>query len=213
MGEDVTANVRTIADIPATPARRRAPRSSRRAARSTWRRRRSWRSTRGCSPRPGIPKRRAQFANPRNAAARIGCARRTRASRHRGPLRFLAWGWGEVSAPLAESQFAAIARIAGWGFPRLGPAGPRGDARRSARPIPEDRGRAATADLPFDIDGVVYKVDRLDWQGPAGLRRPRSTLGAWRTNSPPSARRQPWSGSTSRSAAPASSPPSRGSSR
>ena len=102
-----------------------------------------------------------QFANPRNAAA--GSLRQkdaaVTASR---PLRFYAHGWGEVSALPGATQYDVMQSIAAWGIP-----------------IAEDLQRVETldaalthyrsieakrADLPFEIDGVVYKVDRLDWQ-------------------------------------------------
>lgn len=102
-----------------------------------------------------------QFANPRNAAA--GSLRQkdpaVTASR---PLRFLAHGWGETSALPGDTQFAVMKAIEAWGFPlhplfvdcvQVEPA------LAQYRKIEKLR-----ADLPFDIDGVVYKVDRLDWQ-------------------------------------------------
>ena len=140
------------------------------------------------------------FANPRNAAA--GSLRQKdpgiTAAR---PLRFLAHGWGELSEPLAETQFEAMKRIEGLGIPvtdLLVRCNNAGEMLAHYRAIEKAR-----ADLPFDIDGVVYKVDRLDWQARLGFvgRAPRW---GWRTNSPPSARRRRSSGSTSRSAAPAS---------
>jgi DNA ligase (NAD+) len=113
-----------------------------------------------------------QFANPRNAAA--GSLRQKDASVTAArPLRFLAHGWGETSALPGESQFAVMKAIAAWGFPvhplfvecaQVEPA------LAQYRKI-----EALRADLPFDIDGVVYKVDRLDWQERLGSvgRAPR----------------------------------------
>ncbi len=112
------------------------------------------------------------FANPRNAAA--GSLRqldpRITASR---PLAFLAHGWGEMDGELPATQSEVMARIAGWGFDI-------GDLRAVCDDIEAalafTRGvEAQRADLPFDIDGVVYKVERLDWQARLGqvARSPR----------------------------------------
>ncbi|KKC25749.1 NAD-dependent DNA ligase LigA [Sphingomonas sp. SRS2] len=118
------------------------------------------------------PAKARQFANPRNAAA--GSLRQkdpsVTASR---PLRFLAHGWGEASALPAETQKGVMDAIAAWGVPvaddlvRVHGEGP---ALAHYRGI-----EARRADLPFDIDGVVYKVDRLDWQKRLGFvaRAPR----------------------------------------
>ncbi|UIJ45129.1 NAD-dependent DNA ligase LigA [Sphingomonas cannabina] len=120
----------------------------------------------------GDPDKARQFANPRNAAA--GSLRQkdaaVTASR---PLCFLAWGWGEASALPADTQAGMVAAIRGWGFP-VAAAFKRCDTVEEAlavyRAIEHER-----ADLPFDIDGVVYKVDRLDWQTRLGSvgRAPR----------------------------------------
>ena len=121
------------------------------------------------------PAKARQFANPRNAAA--GSLRQkdaaVTASR---PLRFYAHGWGEVSALPADSQLGVMRAIAGWGVPIST------DLQRFCdlegllahyRVI-----EAKRADLPFDIDGVVYKMDRLDWQERLGFvsRAPRWAL-------------------------------------
>ena len=107
-----------------------------------------------------------QFANPRNAAA--GSLRQkdaaVTASR---PLRFLAHGWGEASDAPRRHPSRRDGRDR-----RLGPAGrrhagPRRKHRRRAGRLSRDRGERARA-CPFDIDGVVYKVDRLDWQARLG---------------------------------------------
>ena len=107
-----------------------------------------------------------QFANPRNAAA--GSLRqkdaRVTASRR---LRFLAHGWGEVSALPADSQFGVMKAIEAWGVPvspLLIRADGASDVLKHYRSIESQR-----ADLPYDIDGVVYKVDRLDWQERLGF--------------------------------------------
>ena len=112
------------------------------------------------------------FANPRNAAA--GSLRQKDASVTAArPLRFLAHGWGELSKPLAASQFEAMQRIAGFGIPvsdLLVRCDDEAAMLAQYRAIEQAR-----ADLPFDIDGVVYKVDRLDWQERLGqvARAPR----------------------------------------
>ncbi len=107
------------------------------------------------------------FANPRNAAAgslrqldaRITAAR---------PLRFFAYSWGEVSAPLAATQFDAILRLNALGFQTnpltvlcLGPD----DMLAHYRQIEAQR-----ATLGYDIDGVVYKVNDLSLQSRLGFR-------------------------------------------
>jgi DNA ligase (NAD+) len=105
------------------------------------------------------------FANPRNAAA--GSLRQkdpsVTASR---PLRFLAHGWGEASKLPADTQFGVIEAIRSWGLPvtdLLVRVETVEEALAHYRKI-----EAMRADLPFDIDGVVYKVDRLDWQARLG---------------------------------------------
>lgn len=112
------------------------------------------------------------YMNPRNAAA--GSLRQidptVTASR---PLRFFAYAWGEVSAPIAQTQFDAIRQLAEWGFQtndltdRFEGADGLVTHYRSIE--------AKRADLGYDIDGVVYKVDRLDWQERLGFagRAPR----------------------------------------
>lgn len=106
------------------------------------------------------------FANPRNAAA--GSLRQkdanVTASR---PLRFFAHGWGEASALPADTQSGVMAAIAAWGVPvdsRLERTETVKGALAHYAAIEAER-----SDLPFDIDGVVYKVDRLDWQARLGF--------------------------------------------
>lgn len=113
-----------------------------------------------------------QFANPRNAAA--GSLRQKDASVTAArPLRFLAHGWGETSALPGDTQFAVMKAIERWGFP----VHPLFVACAQVEPALAQYRKIEKlrADLPFDIDGVVYKVNRLDWQERLGSvgRAPR----------------------------------------
>ncbi|MET0362161.1 MAG: NAD-dependent DNA ligase LigA [Sphingobium sp.] len=112
------------------------------------------------------PEKARQFANPRNAAA--GSLRQkdaaVTASR---PLRFLAHGWGEHSALPADTQLGVMHAIESWGLPvsdLLVSVDTLDAVLAHYRAI-----EAKRAELPFDIDGVVYKVDRLDWQQRLGF--------------------------------------------
>ena len=112
------------------------------------------------------------FANPRNAAA--GSLRQKDASITRArPLRFMAHGWGEMSEPLGVAQSLVMRAIERLGFP-VSDLLVRCETAEAAlahyRKIEAQR-----ADLPYDIDGVVYKVARLDWQERLGQvgRAPR----------------------------------------
>ncbi len=98
------------------------------------------------------------FANPRNAAA--GSLRqldpRITASR---PLSFCSYGWGEVTADPGDSQFAMLQRIAGWGLP-ISRELRQVQGLAECRDYFEDLGRRRDA-LGYEIDGVVFKVDRI----------------------------------------------------
>ncbi|WP_297976999.1 NAD-dependent DNA ligase LigA [uncultured Amaricoccus sp.] len=113
------------------------------------------------------------FANPRNAAA--GSLRQLDPSITAArPLRFFAYAWGELSAPLADTQTAAIARLAALGFatnPLMATCTSTEEMLARYRAIEAQR-----ATLGYDIDGVVYKVDRLDLQARLGFR---STTPRW----------------------------------
>jgi DNA ligase (NAD+) len=115
------------------------------------------------------------FANPRNAAA--GSLRQLDSSITASrPLRFFAYAWGEAPELPGETQWDVV-----MGFKKLGfPVNPLMKLCRSTeellahyRSIEERR-----ADLGYDIDGVVYKVNRLDWQARLGFvsRSPRWAL-------------------------------------
>jgi DNA ligase (NAD+) len=165
VGEDVTANVRTISDIPQA-LKGDAPdvfevRGEVYMAKSDF----SALNARLLAVADD-PEKARQFANPRNAAA--GSLRQkdagVTASR---PLRFLAHGWGEASALPADTQYAMMKQIAAWGVP-VSPLLKRFESVAEVlahyRTIEAER-----AEMPYDIDGVVYKVDRLDWQQRLGF--------------------------------------------
>ncbi|MES2844549.1 MAG: NAD-dependent DNA ligase LigA [Pseudomonadota bacterium] len=166
VGENVTENARTIADIPQTLTS--APdvlevRGEVYMSHADFAALNHRQAARGDKT----------FANPRNAAAgslrqldaRITAAR---------PLRFFAYGWGQVSAPLGTTQFTSIARLNALGF-QTNPLTVRCDG--PGRMLDHYRaieGQRAT--LGYDIDGVVYKVDDLALQGRLGFR---STTPRW----------------------------------
>ena len=112
------------------------------------------------------------FANPRNAAA--GSLRQldptVTAER---PLKFFAYSWGEVSGAFAETQSAALEAFARWGF-SINPLSRKCGTVEEALAVHAEI-LAQRAELPYDIDGIVYKVDRLDWQERLGMvsRAPR----------------------------------------
>ncbi|MXQ07203.1 NAD-dependent DNA ligase LigA [Alphaproteobacteria bacterium GH1-50] len=113
------------------------------------------------------------FANPRNAAA--GSLRQLDASITAArPLGFFAYAWGAHSEPLADTQMGAIERLAALGF-RTNDLTARcegvDDILAHYRDI-----EARRATLGYDIDGVVYKVDDLALQGRLGYR---STTPRW----------------------------------
>jgi DNA ligase (NAD+) len=167
VGEDVTENLRTVSDIP------------KRLAGSGW---------------PDVIEIRGEvylgheefaalneaataagqktYANPRNAAAgslrqidpKITAAR---------PLKFFAYAWGLLSAPFAERQWEALGKLKAWGF-QTTPQSQKVTGPEGLLAAYGDM-EAVRPHLGYDIDGVVYKVDRLDWQQRLGFitRTPR----------------------------------------
>ena len=166
VGENVTANARTIADIP--DRLDGAPevlevRGEVYMSHADFELLNTRQTERGAKA----------FANPRNAAA--GSLRQLDAKITAArPLRFFAYGWGEVSAPLAETQMDAIERLAALGF-ATNPLTRMcdGPAALLAHYAEIEQARAT---LGYDIDGVVYKVDDLALQARLGFR---STTPRW----------------------------------
>jgi len=167
MGEDVTANIRTLKDVPETLKGKGHP--ARIEVRGeVYMTMAEFEAFQAAEEDAG----RKRPANPRNAAA--GSLRQkdptVTASR---PLRFFAYTWGDVSEPFAETQWDAGKAFKAWGLPV------NADLKRATTvegllAFYHDI-EARRAALGYDIDGVVYKIDRLDWQQRLGFvsRSPR----------------------------------------
>ncbi|TCT06639.1 NAD-dependent DNA ligase LigA [Aquabacter spiritensis] len=170
VGEDVTANVRTIGEIPQVLDGADVP-AVIEVRGEVYMDAADFLALNARQSAAGRP----QFANPRNAAA--GSLRQldaaVTASR---PLRFFAYAWGEASALPADTQSGIVAAFARWGLP-TNPLTILADDTAGLlahyRRIEAERAR-----LGYDIDGVVYKVDRLDLQRRLGFvsRSPRWAL-------------------------------------
>jgi len=112
------------------------------------------------------------YANPRNFAAGSLRQKDPKITAQR-PLTFFAYAWGETSAPFAETQHGALEAFRNWGF-QVNDRSARVEGAEGLigvyQMLEADRSR-----LGYDIDGVVYKVDRLDWQNRLGFiaRSPR----------------------------------------
>lgn len=112
------------------------------------------------------------FANPRNAAA--GSLRQLDATITAArPLKFFAYAWGEAPALPDDTQMGVIEAFAAWGLP----TNPLTKLCRSVEELLAHYRfiESQRAELGYDIDGVVYKVNRLDWQQRLGFvsRSPR----------------------------------------
>ncbi|MGC4250484.1 MAG: NAD-dependent DNA ligase LigA [Sphingobium sp.] len=165
-GEDVTANVRTIGDIPERLAGTGIPdifevRGEVYMAKADF-----VALNERLLAEADDPEKARQFANPRNAAAGSLRQKDAQVTASR-PLRFLAHGWGEYSSMPGVTQMEVMQAIADWGLPvsdLLVQVDGLDAILAHYRRIEAER-----AELPFDIDGVVYKVDRLDWQQRLGF--------------------------------------------
>jgi DNA ligase (NAD+) len=166
-GEDVTANARQVGDIPNKLKGSDWP-DIVEIRGEVYMEKAAFAAMNAKREAAGLP----VFANPRNAAA--GSLRQldSKITAER-PVRFFAYAWGRHSEPLGKTQSAIRKRFAAWGLPLNQPTACEPDAGGLAdyyNQIQNER-----PDLPFDIDGVVYKVDRLDLQERLGFvsRAPR----------------------------------------
>lgn len=169
VGEDVTANVQHIADIPKM-LRSKAPEVFE-VRGEVYMEKQAFAALNAAQQEAGGK----LFANPRNAAA--GSLRQKDANvTAQRPLRFWAHGWGSVSELPGKTQHDVVRQIAEWGFP----VSPLFDVCNGVEDLLAHYARigAARPDLPYEIDGVVYKVDRLDWQQRLGFvaKAPRWAL-------------------------------------
>lgn len=167
VGEDVTANVRTISDIPARLAGEGWP-DVLEARGEVYMARAAFLAMNEARAAAGEP----VFANPRNAAAG-GLRQLDPAITATRPLRFFAYSLGEISAPFATTHAGILDAFRRWGLPVNDLSTPCADAEAALAFYRAIGDRRAT--LPYDIDGVVYKVDRLDYQDRLGMvaRSPR----------------------------------------
>ena len=165
-GEDITRNLQTIGDIPQTlPANAPAIFEVRGEV------------FMGKSEFCALNERQEAaggkiFANPRNAAA--GSLRQLDPNiTAERTLHFFAYSWGEISEMPADSQTGFLETLKEWGFV-INPMTTLCDGSSAAIEAYRAIGSARAA-LDYDIDGVVYKVDRLDWQERLGMvsRAPR----------------------------------------
>ena len=167
VGEDITQNVRTIGEIPERLQGKGWPEVLE-VRGEVYMRREDFQTLNKRQEEAGGK----VFANPRNAAA--GSLRQLDVSITAArPLRFFGYAWGEVSEPLGETMMEAQENLQAWGFTINDPV-------RLCSSLEEildyyDMVMSARPELPFDIDGVVYKVNRLDLQARLGFvsRAPR----------------------------------------
>lgn len=166
VGENVTANARTLKDIPETLDHAPAileVRGEVYMSHADFASLNERQVQAGAKP----------FANPRNAAA--GSLRQLDSSITKSrPLKFFAYAWGELSAPLGDTQTNALDRLKTLGFQinNLTKICDTCEEMLTHYARIEER----RADLGYDIDGVVYKVDDLSYQSRLGMR---STTPRW----------------------------------
>ncbi|OHB34869.1 MAG: DNA ligase (NAD(+)) LigA [Phenylobacterium sp. RIFCSPHIGHO2_01_FULL_70_10] len=167
VGEDVTANLRTIADIPHRLKGSGFP-DVIEIRGEVYLEHAGFQALNDAAEAAG----QRTYANPRNAAA--GSLRQIdpKITAQR-PLRFFAYAWGLTSEAFAKTQWQALELLKAWGF-QTTPQSRRVEGAQGLLDAYRDM-EVERPKLGFDIDGVVYKVDRLDWQHRLGFvsRSPR----------------------------------------
>lgn len=167
VGEDVTENLRTIADLPKRLSGEDWP-DVIEVRGEVYLGHEEFAALNAANEAAGLK----AYANPRNSAA--GSLRQIdptiTATR---PLKFFAYAWGLLSEPFAATQWEALAKLKHWGFATT-PQSQRVISGQGLLDAYADM-EAVRPKLGYDIDGVVYKVDRLDWQQRLGFitRTPR----------------------------------------
>jgi DNA ligase (NAD+) len=169
-GEDVTANVRTLKDIPHRLTTRSWP-AAIEIRGEIYMERPAFFALNAEREKAGEP----VFANPRNFAA--GSLRQLDPSvTALRPLKFFAYAWGESDRPVARTHSEAIGHFRDWGLP----VNPLSKLCHGVDEVLAFHGDMAArrASLPYDIDGVVYKVDDLELEERLGFaaRAPRWAL-------------------------------------
>ena len=160
-GEDVTANVRTIGDIPHA-----LPKSAPEVVEvrgEIYLGKADFAKLNAAQEKIGKP----LYVNPRNTAAGSLRQKNPEVTASR-PLRFFAYAWGEMSAMPADTQMGMVEAFADWGFP-VNPLIKRCATIDEALLVYRDIERQR-ASLDYDIDGVVYKADSLALQARLGFR-------------------------------------------
>ena len=167
VGEDVTANLATIAEIPHRLTGRGWPETIE-VRGEVYLGHADFAALNAAAEAAGG----RTYANPRNSAA--GSLRQIDPNvTAKRPLRFFAYAWGLLSGDFAATQWEALVALRSWGF-QVTPQACRVEGVEGLLAAYAEFERARPH-LPFDIDGVVYKVDRLDWQARLGFvsRSPR----------------------------------------
>src|SRR6478752_1679823 len=169
-GEDVTANLKTIKDIPQTLKGKGVPKAFD-VRGEVYMERKAFEALNARQIAAGEK----AYVNPRNTAA--GSLRQLDpAITATRPLRFFAYAWGEAEPRGWKTHSEYLKLLKEWGF-KVNPLTKLCRTVEEVRAFYREMG-VDRPSLPYDIDGVVYKVDRIDWQERLGFvsRAPRWTM-------------------------------------